>query len=338
MLVSSPSYTTHFVRPVAPQGPVPVRLLVGDRRLDLAVGRPMDFAALTLLSDHAVSKRTADLEGPGVRAFTKRAISRWSRPIRLGRFLDTRHIEPNNISHLLMDIVPLCLAARRALGDIAFVFRPLQPPFRDLLRHFGIDPVCTYRPVAGERLSFRLSRGLAQFAIDTRFDAPLYSYTGEVYEDHLAAGSGARNVFVSRRGPRAPTNGAELEAFLTRRGFSVLYLEDHPIPEQIARMQAADRVIAIHGAALAFLALKETTSTVIEIMPPHVYHDHFPVGIGRKVGRYVQLIPQFDEDVQFRGWPAIYPHKQRPFAVDLAQLEEALDDDTKEFAPKALTG
>lgn len=334
MLATSPLFTRHMVQPVPPREPVPVGLFAGNRRLALDVRRPMEFGALTLLSRRACSRRSADLEGLGPRAIAKRAIARWSRPIQTGYFLDTRQIEPNNVSHLLMDIIPLCLSARRALGNVTCVFRPLQPRFEELLRYFAIEPVCTYRPVSGDSLSFRLSRGLAQFGIETQFDAPLYNYTGEVYADWVAAGKGQRKVFVSRRGPRSPTNAAELDALLSARGFATIYLEDFPIAEQIAAMQAADHVVAIHGAALAYLALKHRTRSVIEIMPPHVYHDHFPLGIGHKVDRYVQLIPNFDEDVQFQGWPAIYRHKQAPFAVDLRQLEAALDNDATKIGPE----
>ncbi|TCU52240.1 uncharacterized protein DUF563 [Novosphingobium sp. PhB57] len=328
MLATTDPFVRHFVQPVPRREPVEVRLFAGERRLTLEVGRPMDFRALTLLSERTCSKRSADLAGFGPRALAKRAIGRWSKPIDAGLFLDTRHIEPNNVSHLLMDIVPLCLSARRAVGDAAFVFRPLQPAFRDLLLQFGIDPLCTYRPVSGEKLSFRLARGLSQFGIEAHFDAPLYSYTGEVYTDHGAAPSGRRKLFISRRGPRSPLNAAQLDAMLEARGFTVVYMEDHAIPDQIALMQEADDVVAIHGAALAYLALKARTSRVIEIMPPSVYHDHFPIGIGHKVDRYVQLIPSFDENVQYQGWAEIYRHKQSPFHVDLAQLEEALDEST----------
>lgn len=321
----SPVFQKHMVRPVPDRAAVPVDLLVGDERRRLEVGRPMVFNEMTLLSDDACSKRTKDIGGFGPRALTKHSISRWGKPVGTDFFFDTRYIEPNNVSHLLLDIIPLCLRVRSVVDEVTFVFRPLAPRFRELLAHFGIEPLCTYRPIIGRRLSFRLSRGLAHFEIGPDFDAPVYSYTGEVYSDYFRNREGAPKIFVSRRGSRSPVNAAELNAFLEARGFTIVYLEDHCIAEQIAVMQAAEDVVAIHGAAMAYLALKNRTRSMIELLPPNVYHDHFPLGVGHKVDKFIQLIPTYDEEVQFSGWPAILRHKQQPFSVDLAQLEQALD-------------
>lgn len=325
MAVSSSVYTKHLVRSVPQRGAVPVHLLVGEEQKRLDVARPMDFNDITLLSGSACSKRTDDLGALGPRTLAKRSISRWGRPIEAGYFFDTRYKEPNNISHLLMDIIPLCLCVKAAVPDAKFIFRPLEPRFRELLEHFGIQPISTYRPVSGQQLSFRLSRGLSQYEIKGSFDAPVYSYTGEVYGDYIEERTGPSKIFVSRRGPRSPVNADELNAFLENRGFRIVYLEDHPIAEQIALMQGADEVVAIHGAAIAYLALKNRTRTFVELMPPHVYHDHFAIGIGHKVSNFFQLIPSFDDDVQFDGWSAIFGHKQQPFSVDLTQLGVALD-------------
>ncbi len=317
-------FAKHLVQPVPPRDTVPVRLFVGDVERRMEVARPRRVDELTCVSREGCSKRTRDLGGFGPRMLARRAVTDFAPHVRTGYFLDTRFVEPNNISHLLMDIIPMCLCVKKVVDDPTFVFRPLQGRFRELLSHFGIEPLCTYRPVSGIHLSFRLARGLAQFEIHDTDEAPLYSYTGEVYPEPACRSAGTR-IFISRRGVRAPLNAAELNAFLEARGFSVLYLEDHPIAEQIAIMQQAEDVAAIHGAALAYLALKDRTRTVVELLPPNVYHDHFPIGIGHKVDNFIQVMPCLDEQVQFQGWPAIFACKQQPFAVDLNQLARALD-------------
>lgn len=316
-------YTKHLVRSVSPSNAVPVQLLVGDKRYEFQARRPRHFTDMTLLSASAYSRRT-DM-GTGPRALIKHAIGRWSQPIDVEYFLDTRDIDPNNISHLLMELIPLCLCAKNVFPDAVFIFRNLGPPFRQLLAHFGITPICTYRPIRGKQLTFRLSRGLSQYEIGLKLDAPIYSYINEIYSDYVGAGEGSSRIFISRRGIRAPTNLSELHACLEGRGFRVVYLEDYPISEQIALIQGAQDIVAIHGAAIAYLALKEHTRTIIELFPPNVHHDHFPVGLGHKVENFYQLIPSFDDDVQFQGWSAIFDHKQRPFKVDLPQLERVLD-------------
>lgn len=320
-------HTMHWVRAVAQFNTVQIHFLVGSNQRVIEVERPQRFEELTLVSQYACSKRTSDLKGKGPRAVSKRALSSYGRPITAGYFFDTRFLEPNNVSHLLMDIIPLCLTVKKAVDEkVIFVFRPLQPRFRELLQVFGIEPLCTYRPVRGRRLTFYLSRGLAQYEVAGTFDTPLYSYLGEVYSDYTEESSAAGSrIFISRRGPRAPSNSDELSDFLQRRGFETVFLEDFSISEQIAIMQRADEVVAIHGAGIAFLALKTKTKALIEIMPPNVYHDHFAVGVGNKVDTFVQLIPSFDAEVQYKGWPAILESKQQAFTVDLQQLQNALD-------------
>lgn len=317
-------FTTHLVRAIPRRAPVPVRLIVGNEQRLLEVDRPKSFNEWTLISTEGRAKRTTGLGPPGLRTLAKHVVSRFAPAVRTGYFFDTRFVEPNNVSHLLIETIPLCLRIREAVDDVTFVFHPVRQRFRELLAYFDIDPLCTFRPVRGRELTFRVARGLAQYEIGTSFDAPIYSYTGEVYSRYVTKRQGSSRVFLSRRGPRSLLNATEVNAMLEAHGFDVLFLEDYSIPQQIAIMQAADDVVAIHGAALAYLALKRSTQSVIEILPPNVYHDHFPNAVGHKVERYVQLIPYFDDAVQFAGWSAIHRHKQQPFALDLDQLRLAL--------------
>jgi hypothetical protein len=326
MNIPHPLYAKHLVRPVPACGRVPVQLIVGKEPRLLELERFKHFSDLTLVSRESCSKRTSDLRAINPHSLVKRLIGEHARPIETAYFFDTRFMDSNNISHLLMDVIPLCLCVKEVVRSPAFIFRPLGSRFRELLSYFGMEPICTYKPVRGRELSFRLTRGLAKFEIEAAFDVPIYSYTGEVYSDYFrATGEHPRKVFLSRRGPRAPVNEAQAVSLLQSRGFETLYLEDYSIPEQVSLIQAADDIVAVHGAAMAFLTLKESIRTVVELLPPSVYHDHFPIGLGHKTEKFFQLIPSFDDDVQFRGWSAISRCKDQPFSIDLDQLTMALD-------------
>lgn len=325
MTVSSGLFMKHFERPIPPCTIVPVHLFVGHERRLLEVARSRHYTGMTLISKHACSKQVAGLEGRWHRSLAKRIISRSAIPIQAGPFFDTRFIEPNNISHMLMDIIPLCLHVQSAGGDVKFIFRPLQPRFRELLSYFGIEPLCTYRPIIGQQYMFRLSRQLAQYDFDHEIDIPFYNFTGEVYSPFIECRNNRKKIFLSRRGARSLRNESEVNSFLEDRGYHIFYPEEHSISEQISIMQSAEDVVAIHGAAMAFLALNDRIRTLVELLPPNVYHDHFPLALGHKVESYFQLVPSFDDNVQFAGWPAILKCKQQPFSVDIGQLRLALE-------------
>ena len=311
-----------LVRPVPPAQVTRVDLFVGSEHRTLEMSRPTSFDELVLLSRPSQSVRSGDFGGRI--GFARRLFSVAGRTIDLDCFFDTRSGGPNNISHLLIDIVPLCLLACQAVPDVKFVFRPMAPHFRELLGFFGIDPLCTDRPVRGRGLEFFLTRQLALFSMGCAFGSPVTTLTGEVYRDYFRKPAGPRKLFISRRGPRSLANEADVLAMLAPEGFQIFYPEDHSIPDQIAAIQAADQVVTIHGAAMAFLALKERTEKIIELLPPHVYHDFFPLALGGKVERYFQLLPVFDEQVQFGGWSEVLKRKQERFAADLGQLRAAI--------------
>ena len=312
-----PNFDILLDQAVPPPHDVPVRLIVGSEESLVTVSRSTRFDRLTLVG----SDRMSFPPERGSRKIIDRSVRRLP-SVELPRYFDTRAWEPNNISHLLLDVIPLCLLARRALPDTTFVFRPMTERFLELVSTFGIEPVCTMRRTNGFGIQAFVSRELAQYELGTVFDCPNYSLTGEVYDTETESGSS--KLFLARRGNRALLNQQEVTSFLESRGYDAVYLEDFPIAEQIRIFRAARHVVAIHGAALGYLALTKAVESVVELLPPNVYHNIFPVAVGHKAGRWTQLIPSFDRNVHFAGWPEISRHKEAPFAIDLGQLEAAL--------------
>jgi Glycosyltransferase 61 len=254
-----------------------------------------------------------------------RPLARFTQPV-----LDTRHINAaNNLAHLLIDVLPVCLFARDTIGlNISFVFsdfpRALELKIRDLLGVLGIIPFIATGRICGPIIHIRGSRGLSVFSLHSAFDCPMLTFFPEVYQRYdFRTSTRFDKVFIARRGNRALTNHSEVECFLGARGYTTIYMEDFSVRDQMSIGAQAQHVVAVHGAAMAFLALGKNIESVIELSPPHVYHELFPVALGCKVQNYVLLIPTFDERVT-QKWDAILHFKNSAFEVDLGQLDLAL--------------
>lgn len=292
------------------------------------MGRQIRFDALTVVTHEPSSAKMPRLEVGGLRKHVKRLIGAVGPTIEAGDFYDARWKEPNNVAHILMELLPLCLLARQAVGgDVTFLFRPLQPRFRDLLATFGINPLCTYRQVSGRNIEIYATRGLAQMPISE--GAPgttMYDLVGPIYDGMLGKLGKAqpKKLFISRRGERTISNETEVRKYLENIGYVTAYFEDLSIEDQISTCLSAEDIVCIHGAAMAYFVLKKQLGTVVELLPPNVYHDYFSGTIAPRSKRYVQLSPFFDESVQFAGWNEILSYKQRPFSVDMRQLASAL--------------
>ncbi|WP_193611668.1 glycosyltransferase 61 family protein [Nocardioides lijunqiniae] len=116
------------------------------------------------------------------------------------------------------------------------------------------DLVLLDRPVRPERL----------LAATPAFSQPGYIHEAarEVYDrvgDHLAVDAPARDyadrIFCSRRHEkRSATNPAEVEDFFARRGFEIVYPEDHPLGEQVQMFRSATEVAGFAGSAMFSMA------------------------------------------------------------------------------------
>jgi capsular polysaccharide biosynthesis protein len=116
------------------------------------------------------------------------------------------------------------------------------------------DLVLLDRPVRPERL----------LAATPAFSQPGYVHEAarDVYDrvgDDLAAEAPARDypdrIFCSRRHEkRSATNPAEVEEFFARRGFEIVYPEDHPLGEQVQMFRSATELAGFAGSAMFSMA------------------------------------------------------------------------------------
>ena len=240
--------------------------------------------------------------------------------------LDTRAVEPNNMAHLLLDIIPCVLHARRVLGrEVSVLSRSLQDPFRRVLETFAIPRIESRHNIEADFIKVRGARGLAVFDLLGHAECPAHVSLPDPYQG-ITFESSVRfdRVFFARRGPRALSNHAEVESVMRRFGYETIFMEDYSIQDQLSIGAQAKHVVAIHGAAMALLALNRTVDSVVELMPPHVYHEMFAMCPRSRALRYHVIISEFDPVVQQSGWPALAYHKERSFATDLNLLEKSL--------------
>lgn len=302
----------------------------------ISVGRPVNF-------DHIVTSRVQDVVpgfGSGrrqdlsVRGVARKvgfgavgACARRVRPQHVDApIFDSRVCEPNNMAHLLMDIVPCCLHARRVIGtDVMLLSRSLQPAFEQLLGVFGIKPVKTLREIEGGFVRVCGTRGLAVYDLLGQFDCPTSASLPHAYDGlDLTTSVGFDRVFFARRGARALVNHQAVEDALHRYGYRTVFMEDYSIRDQLSIGARARHVVGVHGAAMGFLAVGKTVESVVELMPSHVYHELFAMCVQPHAKHYHLIISEFDPSVAHSGWSAIAHFKGQPFSVDLPLLEQSL--------------
>ena len=258
---------------------------------------------------------------------TREACARHGKVLRFDQaILDTRTVEPNNFAHLVNGLIPLCLEARKSVGDeVLFIFRKIKiEKARELLSKFNIAPIETHKRVAGPIVHIRGSRGLAVYNLPP-FDDEVISFFPRVYNEYsFEPTMVVEKVFLARRGARSLDNQVQVESLLTGAGYKTVYMEDYSIQEQISIAANAGHVVAVHGAAMAFLTFNRAIESIIELSPPHVYHEYFPVTLGNRVRKYILVIQDFDERVAHSGWNAISHFKNQPFSVDIDLLQRAL--------------
>lgn len=240
--------------------------------------------------------------------------------------LDFRQMEPNNLAHLLLDIVPYYYLARDAVGsEVKAVFRSVREPFRSWLNLFNVSFICENRRINGQAVKIRGTRGLSVHEISTAFDCNGIQFVPNAYSTMNFSGDVQYDkIFLARRAPRNLQNQAEVDEIIAGFGYEKIFMEDYSLRDQMSLAAQAKHVVALHGAAMSLLLLNSKMDSVVEIFPPHVYHQMYPACLGQRVGRYEQIIPDFDCRVAHSGWDAILYYKNRPFSIDTHLLQALL--------------
>lgn len=309
----------------------------GQSRIErISVGRPVNFDRIVTVSVEDTApflsngrKQDLSIRGLARAAFYGAAAiqANAAQALRFdGPIIDSRAVESNNMAHLLLEVVPCVLHARRILGcQVSLLTERLQAPFRNLLDAFCIPQISVWRNVEANFIKVRGVRGMAVYdLIGYPQCASSVSLSSPYRGVDFASSIGFERVFLARRGIRSLANHDDVERLVRKFGYKTVFMEDYSVRDQLSIGTRANHVVAIHGAAMAFLALNDEIESVVELTPPHVYHDLFPLCLAPPAKQYHLVISEFDQAVIHSGWSAIAYHKSRPFAADLTLLKESL--------------
>jgi hypothetical protein len=309
-----------------------------SRRISVATMRPIYFEKLVVSSVYETLPSFYDSYVPlnGIRSLARNGLYACNRiglsvrkPVILSTpVLDMRELYPNNMAHLLLNMIPYYLLAKRALGpDIKVLLLNVKEPFASLLSTFGIHPLHENRRVTADIIKIRGTRGLAVFDLFGSRDCEGIDFVPDAYSEmDFSSHLKFDRIFLARRAPRNLDNQAEMEKLAGKYGYKTIFLEDYSIREQLSIGAQAKHVIAVHGAAMSFLLMNRKIDSLIELFPPHVYDDIFSKCLSPRVGRYEQIIADFDARVAHSGWSAILYFKNRNFSANTNLVEQLLSE------------
>lgn len=191
---------------------------------------------------------------------------------------------PKNWAHFLDDFLPtllhLCERTRLRPQDITLVLPARMPNYiLKAAELFGLTTWCTDAAVQGTVLDFGFDTWNSIRA--ARADWVRTPYVDAILAPLRGPSAAPRRLFFSRRDSRVLENEAEIETFLAGRGYEKIYAEDFEAADQFRMFEAAEAIVAIHGAALAPLLYRSETSALRQVV------ELFPVGHMTNVFRAV---------------------------------------------------
>lgn len=239
------------------------------------------------------------------------------------------------IQHQLASLLVFQSLACSNLTDFRIIvkLRFDSPKFaHELFRLFGFSTMLE---------SHRTTVGNIIVVKDKYYHTPMYSdfLRKAVCNSNVTKGIATpRNIFINRRGRRALTNNEEVQKLLSSKGFKEVFFEDYSLQEQIAMARNANNVIALHGAALAFLSFRDVDEKgfLIEIFP-----GGFATNWGRQICKYSNLewvgvqgkISPKDTEVVY-GKRHCHTREGELFAVSITSLELAIEEAERLIASK----
>jgi capsular polysaccharide biosynthesis protein len=247
-------------------------------------------------------------------------------------FVDMRNDAPQNWSHALLFHIPMSHAARQALGTELTVLLPANIPSYvvAIFRTFGFPVVATDWAVEG-RLC-RVTTSNTDIVKNIVGDL-IVDLVDQVHAIPPAPGDAdlPEKIFVARKGTRAVTNQAEIEAILAPLGYVTVYPERFSPLDQIRMFDRAIDVVGVHGAALAPIAYRRRSRPplkLVEILPAAHMTDFHRVILNGVGGKYVGVrgrITVGDAAAAYRFGEPYVANSLSNFEVDPDSLRLALE-------------
>lgn len=253
--------------------------------------------------------------------------------------MDLRPLSPANWSHAFNIALPLALMVRdrltaEGLSSPVFICPQKMPAkILGLFSHFGLECLCTSGRVSGALIRSEPDYPHAQSLYQFRQWLAPHKARIDALISAGAPGTPDR-VFLDRRDGRALSNGAAVRAFLEAQGFVTVYPEDLSLAQQVALLCTASDIVAIHGAGIAPLMLRQPEAgpfRFVEILSPglvmvyfRAFTEHLPADYRMIRGRPTSEMGKTAYDIEAGITDFAARFAMTPFEVDLATLELAL--------------
>jgi len=253
--------------------------------------------------------------------------------------LDLRGYSPENIAHATTNHLPHALYVKEYLSQLGFpppvlIFPESLPKYIEkIFVAVGFELRLTNSKVAGTICKFEVTprvsfRGVRHLIIksqlsDTNFSDKIMDIGKDL----------PKKIFISRRSTRCLSNEAEIEKFLSVRGYHKIYLEDYDILKQLAFVSLAENIVAVHGAALGPLLLRTMYEMapikLLELFSPghmtNVYRMVTHQLGGRWVGVRGKLWPSIIKQAYYCLPKNVRKYSLVEFEVCLLSVEAAMD-------------
>lgn len=179
---------------------------------------------------------------------------------------DGRHIDQNNVAHMLINIMPPALHMKKKSDlDIVVVLEENVKSFIvKVCEVMEIPVIVTDKEIKGKIVS------VANFEQCMNPDK-FYQSLLPLYDEILAEEKppeGYSRILIGRKGSRTITNQPDIEELLTAYNFKKVYFEDFSMSQQWLLGRHAEVIVGIHGAAFGALMFNRNQAKVIELFHP----------------------------------------------------------------------
>ena len=249
--------------------------------------------------------------------------------------LDLRIHSPSNWAHAFTNHLPLALYIRRSImgshpENILIVLpHNISKNIATLFETVNFKVLLSDNHVSGRLIEFEMKPWRSIRSLRHEIVRNELAST-ELYNNVLTVKSLSKDkLFISRKDARRLINESEVSDFLQSKGYETIYLEDYSLFEQIALLSYAEKIIAIHGAGLGPILLRNVFNSrafdLIELFTPAHVTDCFRVMTVQLGGNW--------SGVRGRAWPNLikyaYHGKVKKYAmndffVDLDSIRMAL--------------
>ena len=219
-----------------------------------------------------------------------------------------------NYYHSLVDKLPALLGYKKLGLDCPIIAAfQLENTERYFCKLLGIDPSKIICDTKGEVIA---SRGI--IPIVDGLKAPFF----DTCRSHAESENfGNEKIYISRINSeqRPLDNENAVHELVESRGYKIIHMEDHTLPEQIEIAANATTIVAPHGAGLSNMIFARENCAIVELLP-----DRYMTPLFKKLAmdcnhRYSPILGQLTES-------KVAADNDMRWTIDIEKLASVLDD------------